>query len=176
MRCELDKGTDYTELPPDLKKLYLYNLRADYSRTAKLVRLDQSKTVICSFLDTYMNQEDLVILICGRTGENTALPEEVSCKLTELGFSKWGKLKKGMTYAAVWEDGSIAEKTGSGKKISLAQGAYEITGSPQKSSIRISGEEYAPELSKEENSFSIVVYDPCHEMVADQYTFSMGQQ
>lgn len=176
LKKALASGISYMELPDNLKKLYLYNRRCENSRMSSSLNISLGDQDVLTFLESYWNKKDYVILITVRNDANELLGSLSRRKLYSLGLTELSELDQYDSYVAMIDSGTIIYEIRSqeNEPIFVSGINYSLTSgglnSGDVSSIFINNWEYSY-LNK---GMDIVIFDKQLRSVVDQATFECG--
>ena len=116
LRSALKEDQDFRMLAPELKKLYLYNLRLDYEKEKKQLEADYGQAGFLRWLDHYKDREDCVLFLAVKDEASSGL-KKIRGRLREYGLDDLADLKYHDSFLAVIREGEVlTQKKGKGKK------------------------------------------------------------
>ena len=173
----LAEGVDYTQLPADMQKLYLYNKRCEASLYAKDLRNTANMENVGEFVGAYRDKEDTDILICAGGHAAKVLDEDVKTRLGAEGL--WGAvtLQNGDSYIALFRNGTLMYEERSSEGLLTLDGInYEMKsdGSAEEPicSVMVKGTE---QVSEKEGIY-VVIYDTAIKAVVDKLFVAIPQE
>ena len=170
---EEEAGTEFDDLSDTLQEYVKYNRRAELSSLASAIDLEAGDDGLLTYLEAYLEEEDLAIFVSVKEEAAGSLSDEVRDYLASLGLTGLSEIEYQDSYIGVITDGEVAyEETDHGEtKIEYSDvwycvesGGYE---SGNTSSIEINGTEY----STASRGINIVVYDTVLGIVVDTSNF-----
>ena len=168
-----EAGTDFDDLSDTLQEYLKYNRRTELSKLAATIDLEAGDDGLLTYLESYLEEEDLAIFVSVKEEAAGSLSDEVRDYLASLGLTGLSEIEYQDSYIGVIIDGEVAyEETDHGEtKIEYSDvwycvesGGYE---SGNTSSIEINGTEY----STASRGINIVVYDTVLGIVVDTSNF-----
>ncbi len=163
----------YEDMPSDLQKLYLYNLRCENQKNLISLKALLEEERLLEYLDFFMNADRYITYISAMDDATGALDDTVRKLLQERGLVELSKLQFRDSYLAVINGKKVVYEqrdhgqvpiTTKGVGYSMSSGGLE---SGNVSSIIINGTEY----SIANRGLNLVVYDTMLNMVIDSINF-----
>ncbi len=175
---DIDEDVDFSNLEPNLQKLFLYNRKCEASKLHTSMQSVVEKRDFLTYINTYSERDNTTIFLSVCDEASVFLEKYSKKELRNRGLQILSNLSSNESYIAEIYNGSVAyEQADSGNTpISKSHVGYEIisggANSGSISSILIDGIEYSPNS----RGINVVVYDELLKSVISTAVFDTNEE
>jgi hypothetical protein len=172
------QGNTYETLQPAQKSLYRYNMRSLHDSRARQVASGSKIPYVAQFLQDYMGNARLRVLLCAKDEVAQLLSTEDCKALTDLGLVQLANLGYRESYCAVIDaDGSIQEASATDSDVASIQAQdFELESAGysagNRAIIRIAAGGYGTNHATNDRGLHALVYDPVSGEIVEQINFT----